>query len=147
MKRKNHGLISLGLAAIAMAAVIYALFQQSFMLGILFLILAGISAPVILYAFCSKCVDRDQCGHVIAGPAAVKLFKNRKPGPYTAVDLILTSTALAVIFLFPQIWLWRHPLAFGIFWICMAIAAIDIRGKVCKGCGNVHCPGNDKFNK
>lgn len=142
MRRQTHGVVSLGLAAIAMAAAAQSLFQQSLLVGMMYMFLAGISVPVILYAFCAKCADREQCGHVIAGPAAVKLFGNRKPGPYTAGDLFLTGTALTVLFVFPQIWLWRHPLAFGTFWILMAVAAVDIRAAVCRDCGNVHCPGN-----
>ena len=147
MRRQTHGVVSLGLAAIALAAVSQSMFQQSLVLGILYLVLAGISALVVLYAFCAKCADREQCGHVIAGPAAAKMFKNRKPGPYTTRDMFLVSAALTVIFLYPQIWLWRHPPAFGAFWICLAVAAVDIRARVCSGCGNANGPGNSKRNR
>lgn len=142
MKRETHGIISLGLAAIALAVAAQSMFQQSLALGMTYMFLAGLSVPVILYAFCAKCADRDQCGHVVPGSAAAKLFRDRKSGNYTARDLFLTAAALAVLFFFPQIWLWRHPIAFFVFWIFMAFAAIDIRRRVCKGCGNTHCPGN-----
>jgi len=142
MRRQSHGIISLGLASIAIAAAAQSLFQQSFVLGMAYMFLSGLSVPVILYAFCAKCPDRERCGHVIPGPAAAKVFSARQKEPYTASDLSLTAGALAVLFLFPQIWLWRHPLAFFVFWITMAVAAVDIRSKVCDGCGNNHCPGN-----
>jgi hypothetical protein len=142
LRRQTHGAVSLGLAAIGIAAAAQSMFQQSLILGMTYMFLSGISVPVILYAFCAKCEDRDRCGHVVAGPAASKMFKNRKPGPYTARDLFLTGASLAVLFLYPQIWLWRHPIAFGAFWICMAVAAVDIRARVCRGCGNLNCPGN-----
>jgi hypothetical protein len=147
MKRQTHGLISLGCAAFALAVAVQSLFQQSFVIGIAYMFLAALSTPVILYSFCAKCEDRLRCGHVVAGPAAARMFRNRKPAPYTPGDLAATGAALAVIFLFPQIWLWRHPLAFGVFWICMAVAAVDIRRNVCAGCGNVRCPGNGSKKK
>jgi hypothetical protein len=144
MRRKTHGALSLGLVAIAMAAAAQSLFQQSLSAGMAYMFLAGLSVPVILYAFCAKCADRENCGHVVPGPAAAKAFKNRESGPYTPRDLFLTFAALAVLFLFPQIWLWRHPLAFGTFWILMAVAAVDIRAGVCGDCGNAFCPGNSR---
>ena len=140
MKRETHGIISLGLAAIALAAAAQSMFQQSSILGIIYMFLAVLSVPVILYAFCAKCPDRERCGHVVPGRSA-KVFKTRKRDPYTASDLFLTVASLAVLFLLPQIWLWRHPVAFGAFWILMALAAVDIRGNVCRGCGNEFCPG------
>jgi hypothetical protein len=142
MRRQTHGAVSLGLFALALAAACQSLFQQSRVLGLLYMFLMGITAPVVLFSFCAKCPDRGQCGHVVPGPAAERLFKNRKQGPYSPGDLFLTAAALAVLVFFPQIWLWRHPLAFLVFWIFMAVAAADIRSKVCKGCGNDHCPGN-----
>jgi hypothetical protein len=147
LRRQTRGVVSLGLAAIALAAAAQSMFQQSLVLGMMYMFLAGISVPVILYAFCAKCPDRENCGHVVPGPVAAKAFRNRKSGHYTARDLSLTVAALAVLFVFPQIWLWRHPLAFGTFWILMAVAAVDIRAAVCRDCGNVYCPGNPKRNR
>jgi hypothetical protein len=141
MRRQTHGAVSLGLVALAIAAAAQSLFQQSLILGMTYMFLAGLSVSVILYAFCAKCPDRENCGHVIPGKSA-KVFSARQKEPYTASDLSLTAASLAILFIFPQIWLWRHPLVFFVFWIFMAVAAADIRSKVCKGCGNNHCPGN-----
>jgi len=101
MKRETHGVISLGLAAMAIAAASQSMFQQSIVLGVMYMFLAGLSVPVILYAFCAKCPDRERCGHVIPGKSA-KVFKGRKEEPYTASDLSLTAAALAVLFFFPR---------------------------------------------
>jgi hypothetical protein len=144
MRRQTHGAVSLGLAALALAAACQSLFQQSLALGMLYMFLMGIAVPVVLYSFCAKCADREKCGHVVPGPAAAKLFKDRKSGPYSSRDLFLTAAALAVLVFLPQIWLWRHPIAFGAFWILLGLAAVDIRSAVCGDCGNVYCPGNSK---
>ena len=142
MKRKTGGVLSLGGVALALAAAAQSLFQQSAVLGTAYLILASLSIPVVLYAFCARCPDRGDCGHVLPGPAAAALFSKRKCAPYSAGDLTLTLSALAVLLVFPQIWLWRHPIAFGVFWILMAVSVAGIRSGVCPGCRNVHCPGH-----
>jgi hypothetical protein len=142
VKRETHGVLGLGLAALALAAAAQSLFQQSMALGVAYLLLGTLSVPVILYSFCAKCPDRGKCGHVVPGRAASALYKNRKQGPYTGPDMTMTAAALLVIFGFPQIWLWRHPVAFGAFWILMAVAVADIRSKICRDCGNGNCPGN-----
>jgi hypothetical protein len=141
MKRKTIGLISLGAVALALASAAQTLFQQSVLLGTAYLLLASLSIPVVLFAFCAKCPDRNDCGHVLPGPAAAALFSKRKCSPYTAGDWILMSAALAVLLILPQIWLWKHPAAFVFFWLVMIPAVIGIRTKVCPGCRNVHCPG------
>jgi hypothetical protein len=142
MTREANGAITLGLAAVALAAAAQSLFQQSTALGVSYMLVAALSIPVILYGFCAKCPDRENCGHVVPGRAAAALFRDRRPSPYTRAELAMTAVALLFLFGFPQIWLWRHPVAFGAFWILMAIAAVDIRARVCRGCGNVHCPGH-----
>jgi hypothetical protein len=144
MRKQTHGVVSLGLVTVALAAACQSLFQQSLSLGMLYMFLAGIAVPVVLYSFCAKCPDREQCGHVVPGQAAGRLFKGRKPGPYSSRDLFLTAAALAILVFLPQIWLWRHPVAFGAFWILLVPAAVDIRSAVCRDCGNAHCPGNSK---
>jgi hypothetical protein len=141
MKRKTSGLLTLGGVALALAAAAQSLFQESAALGTAYLILASLSIPVVLFAFCAKCPDRNDCGHVLPGPAAAAMFGKRNRSPYTAGDRILTSAALAVLLLLPQIWLWKHPIAFGFFWIVMIAAAAGIRSRVCPGCRNVNCPG------
>ncbi len=144
MRRQTHGAVSLGLVALALAAACQSLFQQSWALGMLYMFLIGIAVPVVLFSFCAKCPDRDRCGHVIPGRVAGRLFKDVKSGPYSSRDLLLTAAALAVLVFLPQVWLWRHPIAFGAFWILMGLAAVDIRSAVCRDCGNDRCPGNPK---
>jgi hypothetical protein len=142
MKRKNAGLLSLGAVALALAAAAQSLFQESIVLGTAYMILSSLSVPVVLFAFCAKCPDRSDCGHVLPGSAAAALFSRRKCSPYTAGDLALTSAALAVLLLLPQFRLWKHPIAFGFFWVAMLAAGAGIRTRVCPGCGNSGCPGH-----
>jgi hypothetical protein len=141
MKRKTVGLLSLGAVALALASAVQSLFQESVLLGTAYLLLAALSIPVVLFAFCAKCPDRSDCGHVLPGRAAVALFADRKCSAYTAGDWALTASGLAVLLLLPQIWLWKHPVAFVFFWLVMIPAVIGIRSGVCPSCRNVHCPG------
>lgn len=144
MQRNTIGVISLGAVALALASAVQSLFQESILLGTGYLLLASLAVPVVLFAFCAKCPDRDHCGHALPGKAAAALFPKRKCSPYTAGDWALTAAGLAVLLLLPQIWLWKHPVAFVFFWIVMIAAAIGIRTKVCPECRNAHCPGCPK---
>lgn len=144
MQRNTIGVISLGAVALALAAAVQSLFQESILLGTGYLLLASLAVPVVLFAFCAKCPDRNDCGHVLPGPAAAALFADRKCSAYTAGDWALTGAGLAVLLLLPQVWLWKHPVAFVFFWIVMIAAVIGIRSGVCPSCRNVHCPGCPK---
>jgi hypothetical protein len=144
--RKRHGVISLGLAALAVAMAVVAALHRSLALGMGYLLLSALSIPVILLAYCAKCPDRDDCGHVLPG-RAVSILGKRKTGPYSASDLALTAAALLVVFGLPQAWLWRQPSDGVMFWGIMAVAAFDIRLVVCADCGNRHCPGNRGYGK
>jgi len=141
MKRNTIGAISLGAVALALAAAVQSLFQESILLGTAYLILASLSVPIVLFAFCAKCPDRGNCGHVLPGKAAVALFADRKCSAYTAGDWAMTAAGLAVLLLLPQVWLWKHPVAFVFFWVVMIPAVIGIRSGVCPSCRNVNCPG------
>jgi hypothetical protein len=135
-------MISLGLAAVALALAAATLFRQSTGLGIGYLVVAGFSAFAILYAFCAKCSSRTLCGHVLPGKAA-SLFKNRKPGPYSKTEMLLTGLALLALIGFPQFWLWRQTASLVVFWMLIVLALAEIRLYVCRACDNQHCPGND----
>jgi hypothetical protein len=102
-------------------------------------VLALLSLVAIVALFCTKCSDRDRCGHVVFGPFALVLSRELRKGEYTNTELALTSLGLAVIFALPQAWLWRVPLALAGFWLCLLLASIDIRARVCPACENSAC--------
>jgi hypothetical protein len=139
--RKRHGVISLGLAALAVALAAVSAFHHSLALGMAYMLLSALAIPAVLLAYCAKCPDRENCGHVLPG-RAVSILGKRKSGPYSGSDLALTVSALLVVFGLPQAWLWKHPSDAVMFWGAMAAAALDIRFMVCSDCGNRHCPGN-----
>jgi hypothetical protein len=90
-------------------------------------VLALLSLVAIVALFCTKCSDRDRCGHVVFGPFALVLSRELRKGEYTNTELALTSLGLAVIFALPQAWL------------CLLLASIDIRARVCPACENSAC--------
>jgi hypothetical protein len=139
MSIQLHGITSLGLvlAAIVLAAVV--MFQVSWALGVVYLLICAVALLAILYGYCAKCPCRIHCGHVFPGKAAM-IFKNRPPGPYTTVELAITCLALLLLMGLPQAWLWRYIEPFIAFWVMTAIAVIQIRTIVCRACDNIHCP-------
>jgi hypothetical protein len=140
MKGKFHGVFSLVLITVSMIVGIIALFEQSTALGGIYILIILISQPVILYAFCSKCPCReDSCRHVFPGKLT-KIFPGREENAYTGWDLFWTSLALAVLFLFPQYWLWKNKILLILFWIPSVVAVLEILNFVCRGCKNFHCP-------
>ena len=146
MSKKIHGLTSLGLVLIALVLAARILFQEAVGLGVGYLVLSGSAILVVLYAFCSKCSSRDNCGHVFPGMMA-RMFKNRKTGPYTKAEFLWTILSLLFIIGFPQVWLWRNLGLLVLFWALILAAVVEIRLAVCRACDNIHCPGNGKFGR
>jgi hypothetical protein len=140
-----HGLTSLGLVGIAIGIAAAVLFQTTFALGLLYLGITVASATAVLYAYCAKCPCKVHCGHVLPGLAA-KRFQ-RRPGPYSTLELGAMLLALLVLFAFPQVWLWSHTALFIIFWALSGVALVDIRRYVCRACTNAFCPLNRAAQK
>ncbi|MGD0273775.1 MAG: hypothetical protein ABSB96_08615 [Gaiellaceae bacterium] len=135
-----YGALSLVAAVAAVALAVLAGWRQSAALGLGYAALALLSLVAITALFCTKCSDRDRCGHVVFGPVARFISKELRKGEYTTTELAFTSLGLAAIFVLPQAWLWRVPLALAGFWLCLLLASIDVRMRVCPACGNAACP-------
>lgn len=140
MPARVYGVLSLVAFAGAVAIAALAGWRESPALGVAYVALALVSLLAIVAVFCSKCADRDRCGHVVLGPVARLMRREIRKGAYTGVELALNSIALALIFLLPLGWLWRFPLALGGFFLLLLLGSIDIRARVCPACGNAACP-------
>jgi hypothetical protein len=139
MKQTIHGIFSLLLFLLAIIVALISLSLQSFWLALLYLVIAGLSACGILYAYCAKCRARhENCSHVIPG-SLTSYFPIRKQGPYTFLDYALTILCLLVLVLFPQHWLLADRLALLLFWILVVIATAEILIFVCRHCENERC--------
>lgn len=73
------------------------------------------------------------------GVISLGLIERAESG-YGALDLAGVVIPLMLILIFPQFWLKSNLPLLAIFWGLLLIAGIEITGKVCKGCGNRHCP-------
>jgi hypothetical protein len=141
MSRQFHGVTSLGLAALAIVIAAITLFQNSLVLGVIYLAACGIGGWTVVYAYCSKCTCKANCAHVLPGKAA--LIYNRQPGPYTKTEIAALILALLPIIALPQFWLWQSKSLFIIYWLLIAIALIQVRTVICRSCDNTHCPLNN----
>jgi hypothetical protein len=137
--QKFLGLFSLSCIAIALVLAAAILFSSGFFLGLIYLILFGISSLIIVLSFCTKCSCKRNCAHVLPG-LATRLFKDRPPGAYTKTELTLLITSLVLILGFPQFWLIRYWKQFLYFWILNGIGLIIIVKKICIRCENQFCP-------
>ena len=72
-KSQFYGVPSLILVGIAIVLGVVAIFQASLWLGIGYLLLSGIAAYVVIYAYCAKCPSKAQCAHVLPGKAALAI--------------------------------------------------------------------------
>ncbi len=138
MSRRFHGLTSLGLVGVALALAAIAMFQASWGLGGLYLVVCVVAPGVILYTYCAKCPCKGRCAHVLLGWGAG--FFEREPGPYSRVEMAALALALLALLGTPQPWLWRQAGLFAAFWILNAVALLQIRRYVCRACENVYCP-------
>jgi hypothetical protein len=133
-----HGITSGIFAGVAVCLGGAAIFRTSFGIGLCYLLVCPISLGVVLYAYCAKCPCQADCAHVLPGRAAA-LF-GRRPGPYSTAEIAAMGASLLLLIGVPQFFLWRYPAAWIAFWILLGIALIQIRGAVCRACGNTYCP-------
>jgi hypothetical protein len=139
MSARFHGLVSIGLVGIAILVAVATVFWTSPVLGIAYVAGCVVAPLGIVYAFCAKCPCRTRCAHVLFGKLAVA-FTNRRQGPYTPVEVGVVGLALLWLLGLPQVWLWRTPVWFAVFWVLNGVAVAQIRLAVCPACDNAHCP-------
>lgn len=137
--RTFHGITSIGLVIVAVVVAAVGVFDRSWVWGFVYLAGCVVAPAVIVYAFCAKCPCRTRCAHVLFGKLAVA-FTDRRPGPYSGIELAVVGTALVWLLGFPQVWLWRNRALFLAFWALNALAVAQIRVAVCPACENAHCP-------
>ena len=135
---QTHGLVSLALIGGCVILGAAAMFLEWWMLGVAYLSSSVIAAFSIVYGFCSKCPSQDQCGHLLPGRLA-RVFR-REPSPCTALEIATVAVACLILFGVPQLYLWRQPALFVIFWGMAIFAGIKIRCCVCPACANRFCP-------
>ncbi len=140
MPARVHGVLSLVAFAGAVAIAVWVGWRESSALGIGYAAFALVSLLAVVAIFCTKCAARDRCGHVVLGPIARLIRKELKVSPYTTPELTLTSILLGLTFLLPLGWLWRSPLALGVYALFLILGAIDIGARVCPACTNAACP-------
>lgn len=139
MNNKFHGVFSLILLALAIVAGLVSLWRHSFWLALVYLLVTGLAAGGILYAFCAKCLVRlDNCSHVFPGRLTRHLPRRRQE-PYTFGDIGVTMILLAVILLFPQYWLVPDMRSLILFWLPALLAVTEILLFVCRTCENTSC--------
>ena len=142
MKTRFHGVTSLGLILVATIIAALAMFQTSWALGGVYVVICVAAPLAVIYAYCAKCPCKGHCGHVFPGKIALSF--NRQPGPYTPTELSVLVLALFLWLGLPQIWLWRYIELFVAFWLLNAVALTQIRTIVCRTCNNVYCPLNSQ---
>lgn len=134
-----HGLVSLLLIIDAFGVALFSIGSQSSLIAIAFLLLFIGYFALVSVVYCSKCLYRNNCNHLIIGRLSMLLTK-RKSGPYTKNDIlfgvILPFIPLLVI---PQFYLIQNILHLAIFWLFFGLACFEIYFFVCKTCNNSNC--------
>ena len=140
MRNNFHGVFSL---ILILASVVIALF---YMLGVspgwgfVYLGVIIFANPIVLYAYCAKCLCRnDACSHVLPGKLT-RLLPNRKQGPYTYKDYFWTALSLTALFCFPIPWLWQNKALFLVYLLLLLVGLAEILFFVCRACLNKNCP-------
>lgn len=135
-----HGVMSLGLTAIAGLLAAIALFMTSAGLGVAYLLGCTVAGIGVLYGYCAKCPCKGNCGHVFPGMLA-QMF-NRVPAPYSPLEFGIVGIFVLLFIGFPQLWLWHYPKLFVGFWGLSIIGGAQILTFVCRACNNTQCPMN-----
>lgn len=138
MKQKFWGILVMILLGVALIIASIIIFIHSIAGGIIYLGLCFLAAAVIVYAFCAKCVWKENCPHVMPGKTAL-LFK-RKIDRYTKIELTIVTISFLLIVGVPQFWLRFHLISLLSFWMLIITSVILIPLTLCSACNNKLCP-------
>ena len=130
MTKQFHGITSLGLIGVGTVIAAVAMFKASWVLGVVYLGVCLMASLTIPRVYCAKCPCKAHCAHVFPGKAAMAF--HREPGSYTATELAILVVALLALIGFPQLWLWRYPGWFLVYWALTGVALLQVRLVVCR---------------
>ena len=140
MRGNFHGVFSLILILASVLIALAYMLNVSLGWGLIYLGLIILGNPIVLYAYCAKCLCRDyNCSHVFPGKLT-RLIPPRKQGPYTLMDYFWTALSLMALFGFPIPWLWRSKILFFGYCLLLLIGLAEILFFVCRTCHNENCP-------
>ena len=139
MRKKAAGYVVNLLMLAYLGLGVWVVARASIFLGVLYIVLIGLSFVVVAYAWCAKCPCRSGgCTHIWVGKLT-RFLSQRKPGKYTPGDWVGQVVYLTGLHLLPQYWLWQDKTLFVLFWV-LALATFLIGPLyACKGCPNKHC--------
>ena len=139
MRSNFHGVFSLILIFASVLIALAYMLNVSLGWGLIYLGLIILGNPIVLYAYCAKCLCRDdKCSHVFPGKLT-RLIPPRKQGPYTLMDYFWTALSLIALFGFPIPWLWHSNVLFFGYWLLLLIGLAEILFFVCHTCRNENC--------
>ena len=140
MRGNFHGVFSLILILASVVIALFYMLSLTLGWGLSYLGIIIIANPVVLYAYCAKCLCRDDaCSHVFPGKLT-RLLPPRKQGPYTVADYFWTALSLMALFGFPIPWLWQSKVLFFGYWLLLLTGLAEILFFVCPTCRNENCP-------
>lgn len=140
MANRFHGVFSLILYSAAVAVGFFSMAAESMTLSLVYLLVSAFSALVLTYSFCTKCCQKEACGHVLPGLLAKMM--PRRSGKYTTMDILGVVLPVGAIVLMPQTWLLKDLFLFAVFWVFVAVAGAEVSLFMCKSCVNRACPLN-----
>ncbi len=146
MKNKFRDLPGILLVCLALIIGWLTVMENSVIHGIFYALILVSATLVIIYAFCNKCVIKNEyCFFYLPGKLT-KIFPDRKSVNYTTTDYLAIVIALFSQIVYPQWWLWQDKLLFAIFWILILTGATQIRMFICPVCGNTNCTLCPKYH-
>jgi hypothetical protein len=140
MQSNFHGVFSLISILASVAIALFYLLSLSPGWGLAYLGVILLANPLVLYAYCAKCLCRDDaCSHVLPGKLT-RWLPARKQAPYTRMDYFWTALPLMVLFCFPIPWLWQSKALLLGYLLLLLIGFAEILFFVCRTCHNKNCP-------
>ena len=140
MRSNFHGIFSLILILASVVIALFYLLGLSPGWGLAYLVVILVANPLVLYAYCAKCLCRDDaCSHVLPGKLT-RWLPARKQAPYTRMDYFWTVLPLMVLFCFPAPWLWQSKALLLVYLLLLLTGFAEILFFVCRTCLNKNCP-------
>ena len=141
MNKKFYGIVSLLFIACAAITGLLAIASASADWAIVYLLILMMCPSGVLLSFCTKCRCSDDCSHVFPGFILKYLPKRKQTeNGYSIIDIATTALCIALIIIFPQIWLISNVLMLVLFWVLAITGFIMIQLRVCPSCSNTICP-------
>ena len=136
--KNSAGIISIFLLIVAIIISQIVVIMNDLYTGLFYFVISTTGCIIIVYSYCTKCPKKKECPQIIPG-LITNYMPEREVEKYSLQDYLGLISSILIILIYPQMFLFKYPLIFTIFWILVLTATIQIYLCLCPKCKNINC--------